>query len=145
MRFTTELLRAGKSATGIEIPDHVVDSFGAGKKPAVTVSINGFSYQSTVAVMGGKYMVGVSAERRAAAGIEGGDIITVDVELLTAPRQVVVPADFGAALDSVAGAREAFEKLAYSHRKEHVRAIEDAKKPETRAARIEKTAAKLAG
>ena len=143
MQFVTELLRAGKTATGIEIPNHVIDALGAGKKPVVNVTINGFTYQSTVAVMGGKFMVGVSAERRAAAGVQGGDTITVDIEVDDAPRQVAVPADFQLALDSVPGASAAFQALAYSHRKEHVRAIEDAKKPETRAARIDKAVAKL--
>ena len=144
MEFVTELLRAGKTATGIEIPDHVIDALGAGKKPVVNITINGFTYQSTVAVMGGKFMVGVSAERRAAAGVEGGDTITVEIEAHSEPRAVVVPADFQLALDSMHGANETFNALAYSHRKEHVRAIEDAKKPETRAARIEKAVAKLA-
>ncbi|MBW8880137.1 MAG: YdeI/OmpD-associated family protein, partial [Asticcacaulis sp.] len=98
----------------------------------------------TIAVMGGQFMVGFSSEHREASGIKGGDAITVEIELDTAPRVVEVPEDFAQAL-SAAGVEEAFDKLAFSHRKEHIRAIEDAKTPETRARRIEKTIEKLMG
>jgi hypothetical protein len=139
--FKTTLLQAeGMNATGIEIPAKIVDGFGQGKKPKVAVTINGYTYRNTVAVMGGKYMVGVAKEHRDKAGVKGGDKIEVKLELDTAPREVEVPKDFAAALKK-AGARTAFDKLAFSHRKEHVRSIEEAKAAETRARRIEKSVA----
>jgi hypothetical protein len=140
-KFKTTLLQAkGMNATGIEIPPEIVEGLGAGKKPPVKVTIKGYTYRNTVAVMGGKYMVGVAAEHREKAGVKGGDKIEVTLELDTAPREVEVPNDFAAALKK-AKAREAFDKLAYTHRKEHVRAIEEAKAPETRLRRIEKAVA----
>ena len=131
------------NATGIEIPPEIVDGLNAGKRPKVTVTVNGFTYRSTVAVMGGSYMVGVTAEQRARTGLKAGDPIEVILELDTAAREVEVPADLIAALEA-AGAREAFERLSYSHRKEHVRAVEEAKAPETRRRRIEKVVATAA-
>ena len=138
MKFRTTLLAAGKTATGIEIPPAIVEDMGAGKRPPVQVTINGHTYRSTVAVMGGAYMVGVAAEHRAAAGIEAGEEIEVDLILDSEPRTVEVPADFAAALDAVPGARARFDRMPHSHQKEHVRAIMEAKKPETRERRISK-------
>ena len=143
MKFHTTLLQPeGRSVTGIEVPPEIIAALGGGKKPPVALAVNGYSYRSTVAVMGGKYMVGFSSEHRAASGLKGGDTIEVDITLDDAPRTVEVPEDFARALE-VAGARAAFDKLAFSHRKEHVRAIEEAKTAETRARRIEKAAAML--
>ena len=140
-KFKTILLQAkDMNATGIEIPPQIVESLGGGRKPPVKVTIKGYTYRNTVAVMGGKYMVGVAAEHREKAGVKGGDKVEVTLELDTAPREVEVPKDFAAALKK-AKAREAFDKLAYTHRKEHVRAIEEAKAPETRLRRIEKAVA----
>ncbi len=130
-------------ATGIEIPPEVIDSLGAGKRPKVVVTVGGLSYRSSVAVMGGRYMVGVTKAQRAETGLEAGDPIEVSIELDTAPREVVVPPDLLAALDA-AGVRDAFERLAYSHRKEHVRAIEEAKAADTRQRRIDKAVAMVA-
>jgi len=145
MKFHTTLLQPeGRSVTGIEVPPEIIAALGGGKKPPVALTVNGYSYRSTVAVMGGKYMVGFSSDHRAASGLKGGDAIEVDIALDDAPRTVEVPEDFAAALET-AGARAAFDKLAYSHRKEHVRAIEDAKTAETRARRIEKAVGILRG
>src|SRR5438309_2367144 len=83
MRFRTTILTAGKTATGIEVPSEVVDALGASKRPPVRVTINGYTYRNTIAVMGGKYMVGVSAEHRAGAGVGGGDEVDVEIELTT--------------------------------------------------------------
>jgi hypothetical protein len=138
MKFRTTLLAAGKTATGIEVPADIVDGFGSGKRPPVQVTINGHTYRSTIAVMGGVYMVGVSAENRAAAGIQAGQEIDVDLTLDTAPRTVEIPGDFAAALAAAPGARHRFDQMPYSHQKEHVRAITEAKKPETRERRITK-------
>jgi len=138
MRFRTTVELGGKTATGLEVPADVVDALGAGKKPPVTVTIGGHSYRSTVAVMGGRYLLPLSAENRTAAGVAAGDQVDVEVELDSAPREVAVPEDLAAALGSDDVAREAFEQLSYSHRRRHVLAIEDAKTPETRARRVTK-------
>ena len=139
MRFRTTILQSGKTATGIRVPDDVVEALGAGKRPAVTVTINGFTYRSTIAVMGGDYMVGVSSENRAGAGVAGGDTVDVDLELDTAPREVSVPADFGDALDAEPAARRTFDGLSYSNKSWHVLQIEGAKSDETRQRRIAKS------
>jgi hypothetical protein len=134
--FKTRLQQAeGMNATGIEIPPPVIEALGAGKRPKVAVTVNGYTYRSTVAVMGGRYLVGVAAEHREAAGLKAGEQITVTLELDTAPRVVEVPDDLAAALKK-AKLTAAFDKLSYSHRKEHVRAINEAKAAETRQRRI---------
>jgi hypothetical protein len=136
MRFRTTILQSGKTTTGIRVPDEVVEALGAGKRPAVTVTINGFTYRNTIAVMGGDYMVGVSAENRAGAGIAGGDVVDVDIELDTAPREVTVPADFATALDAEPAARRTFDGLSYSNRSWHVLQVTGARTDETRQRRI---------
>jgi Bacteriocin-protection, YdeI or OmpD-Associated/Domain of unknown function (DUF1905) len=143
MRFRTTILGAGKNAAGIEIPEEVVVALGKGKRPPVRVTINGYTYRNTIAVMGGAYMVGVSAEHRAAAGLAAGDEVDVDIELDTAPREVAVPDDFAAALDADPEARRTFDGLSYSNRSWHVLSIEGAKTEETRLRRIEKSIATL--
>ena len=145
MKFRTELLQAGTTATGIAVPADIVEAFGNGKRPPVCITINGHTYRSTVAVMGGRFMVGLSAENRAAAGVAGGDMIDVDIEFDTEPREVQVPADLTEALAGHPRAEAAFAALAYSHRKEWVRSIEDAKTPETRQRRIDKAVSSLGG
>jgi hypothetical protein len=139
MRFRTTILQTDKTATGIRVPDEVVAALDSGKRPAVTVTINGFTYRSTIAVMGGVFMVGVSAENRAGAGVKGGDEVDVDVELDTAPREVTVPADFAAALEAEPAARVTFERLSYSNKSWHVLQVTGAKTEETRQRRIAKS------
>jgi hypothetical protein len=131
------------NATGINVPAEVIEALGKGKKPPVKVTVNGFTYQSTVAVMGGAYMLPLSQERRAAAGVEPGQEIEVTLELDAEPRTVEVPEDLAAALAGKPGARDAFDKLAYSVRKEHVRQVESAKAAETRTRRISNIVEKL--
>jgi hypothetical protein len=143
MRFRTTILGTGKNAAGMEIPEEVVVALGKGKRPPVRVTINGYTYRNTVAVMGGVYMVGVSAEHRAAAGLAAGDEVDVDLELDTAPREVAVPADFAAALEADPEAKRTFDGLSYSNRSWHVLSIEGAKTEETRQRRIEKSIATL--
>jgi hypothetical protein len=138
VRFRTTIELGGKTATGLEVPAEVVEALGAGKKPPVRVTIGGHTYRSTVAVMGGRYLLPLSAENRTAAGVAAGDDVDVEVELDREPREVTVPADLAAALDADAPAREAFQRLSYSHRRRHVMAIEDAKTPETRQRRVAK-------
>lgn len=135
--FRTELLRTGGNTMGMVVPDDVVEALGRGKRPPVVVTINGHSWRSSVAVMGGRFMVGVPSAERGPAGVEDGGTVDVSLALDAAPRDFEVPEDFASAL-AEAGQREAFDRLAPSHRKEHVRAINEAKAPETRARRIAK-------
>ena len=135
-KFKTVLLTAGKTATGIKIPPEIVEGLGAGKKPAVKVTINGFTYRSTVAVMNGDFMVGVSAENREGAGVAGGDKIEVLLELDTEPRVVEVPKEFQKALNANPKAKQNFEKLSNSNKKRYIIPINDAKTEETRQRRI---------
>jgi hypothetical protein len=137
-KFQAELLLAGKTATGIEIPPEVVESLGAGKKPPVAVTINGHTYRSTVASRSGRFLVGVSAENRAAADVAAGDKIEVELELDDKPREVTVPDDLAAALDRDAKAKSFFEELTYSQKQWYVLPIEEAKKQETRERRLDK-------
>lgn len=143
MRFRATIRLAGKSATGIPVPAEVVSGLGSSKRPAVHVTINGFSYRSTVSPMRGEYMLPLSGERREAAGVAAGDEVEVELTLDTAPREVEVPPDLAAALDGDARARQAFEKLAYSHQLRHVLSVEGTKNPDTRLRRIEKALAML--
>ena len=138
MKFTTTILQTGKNTCGIVVPPAVVESLGAGKKPPVTVTINGVTYRSSIAVMGGDFMVGVSAENRAKTGVQGGETHEITIELDTQPRVVEVPTDFADALNKSPQAKSAFEKMSYSHKSRHVLVINDAKTPETRVRRIEK-------
>jgi antitoxin component of MazEF toxin-antitoxin module len=143
MRFRTTIEQAGKTATGIRIPSEIVEALGAGRKPPVRVTINGHTYRSTVASRAGRFLVGVSAENRASAGVAGGDEVDVDIELDTEPREVTVPADLAAALDAHPAARRFFEGLSYSQKQYFVLPIESAKQPETRERRVEKAVAML--
>lgn len=139
MRFRTTILQAGKTAAGIRVPDEVVEGLGAGRRPPVSVTINGYSYRSTIAVVDGAYMIGVSTERRAASGLAGGDEVDVDIELDTAPREVTVPPALQAALDVDPTARATFEKLSYSNKSWHVLQVEGTKNEETRQRRISRS------
>jgi hypothetical protein len=143
MRFRTTLLSAGKTALGFEVPPNVVEGLGAGKRPPVLVTINGFTYRNTVAVYGGVYMIGVSAENRAAANVKGGDQVDIDLELDSAPREVVVPPELQAALDADPAAKATFDKLSYSNKSFHALQVTGTTNPETRARRIEKSIAVL--
>ena len=138
MRFRTTILTAGKTATGIRVPDEMIEALGSGKRPPVKVTINGFTYRSTVAVVSGDYMVGVSAENRAGAGVAGGDVVDVDIELDTAPREVAVPPELAAALDGEPAARRTFDGLSPSNKGWHASQVEGAKTDETRQRRIAK-------
>lgn len=141
--FTTQLLKDDKvNATGIVVPPEAVEALGKSKKPPVVVTIGGFTYRSTVAVMGGQFLIPLSQDRRAAAGVEGGQTVEVTLELDTEPRTVEVPEDLAAALEA-AGKTAVFDKVAPSMRKEHVRQVEEAKTQETRDRRIARIIEKL--
>ena len=138
-KFQTTLLTAGKTATGIVVPTTVIEGFGSSKKPAVNVTINGYGYRSTVAVMNGKFTLPVSAEHRSGAKIAAGDTVNVTLELDTAPRVLKVPGDFSDALEVDAAAKTFFDGLSYSNQRRFVLSINKAKTPETRARRITKS------
>ncbi len=135
--FTTTLLKDDTlDATGIVVPDEVVERLGGSRRPAVVVTIGDYRYRSTVASMGGRFLIPFAREHRERTGIAPGQAIEVSLELDTTPRTVEVPADLAAALEARPGAREAFDRLSYSVRKEHVRQVETAKAAETRERRI---------
>jgi len=143
MRFRAVIQVRGKTATGIQVPDEIVAALGTSKKPAVRVTIADYAYRSTIAFMGGEFMIPVSAAVRAAAGVAGGDEVEVDLELDTEPREIVGPSDFAEALDHDAEARRRFDGLSYSGKRRLVIPIEDAKTAETRQRRIAKTVEQL--
>jgi hypothetical protein len=143
MRFQATIQQAGKTATGIHIPPEVVEGLAAGKKPPVRVTINGYTYRSSIATVDGRSMVGVSADVRAAASVAGGDEVAVDIELDNEPREVTVPADFAAALVGDPAARRTIDGRADINPRRHVLAIDGAKTPESRQRRIAKSVSTL--
>lgn len=143
MRFRTELQLHGKTSTGLVVPEEIVTALGAGRRPAVRVTINGHTYPSTVGVMGGEFRIPVSAENRRLAGVEAGEEVEVELAVDAEPRVIEVPADLAAALAEDAEAKSAFDALPPSHRKAHVLAVESAKKAETRQRRVADAIAKL--
>ncbi|MEO6605508.1 MAG: YdeI/OmpD-associated family protein [Aeromicrobium sp.] len=134
--FRTTLAQDGNNV-GIEVPEDVVLGFGVGKRVPVTVQLNGYVYPSTIASMGGRYLVPVSKAIREAAGVAGGEEHDITLEHDTSSRAPEVPEDLATALKA-AGARAAFNSLAPSRSKEHVRSVTEAKAPETRARRVQK-------
>ncbi|MGW9186666.1 YdeI/OmpD-associated family protein [Streptomyces rubiginosohelvolus] len=143
MKFSTTMFQSGNN-TGIEVPEDVVEALGAGRRPPVNVTVNGYAYRSTIAPMGGQYLIPFSSDKRKATGIGGGDAIEVELTLDTAPRTVEPPEDLAAALAAAPGAAEAFAALSPSRQKAHVTSVESAKARDTRERRIAKTVAELA-
>ena len=142
--YTTIVLQEeGMNATGLPVPGEVVTAFGKGKKPKVKVTINGYTYRSTVAAYGDVFMLPLSKENREAAGVKAGDQVEVTLELDLEPRTVEVPPDLAAALAEKPGATAAFNALSYTMRKEYVRQVEEAKALETRNRRIAKIVTQL--
>ena len=139
MTFQGLVELGGKTATGIAVPDEVVTALGSGKRPAVRVTLGGHTYRTTVAPMGGRYFIPLSAENREAAGVAAGDRVDVQIELDSAAREVAVPDDLAEALGRDDQARAFFDGLSFTFRKEWVRWIEESKKPETRATRLQRT------
>ncbi|WP_406237353.1 YdeI/OmpD-associated family protein [Nocardia sp. NBC_01009] len=144
MKFRTHV-EPPEPMRGLEVPSEVVAALGEGARPPVTITINGHSWKSRVALMRGRYLLGLSNANRQAVGVAIGDEVEVEVELDTQPRVVVEPPDFAQALDDDPVARTAYDNLAYSRKREHVHAIESAKKPDTRQRRIEKAIVTLRG
>ena len=143
--FHTTLISGGGNTTGIEIPEEVVLGFGRGKRVPVVVTVNGYEFRNTIAFMGGQYLVGVSAAHRAASGLKAGDDIEVTLEVDDAPRVVEVPPELAEALAADPVAAAAWQKLSYSHQRRHAEPIVEAKSPETKVRRVEKTIAALHG
>ena len=137
LNFSTTILQIGNN-TGINVPEDIVEKLGAGKKPPVNITVNDFTYRNTIAVMGGKFMIGISADIRSKTGIKGGDKVTVQLELDTQPREVVLPSDLKEALAKNTKAKKFFDELSYSNKRRYVLPIDDAKTPATRQKRIEK-------
>jgi hypothetical protein len=128
---------------GLEVPAEIVEALGGGRRPRVIITVNGHSWKSRVAIMRGRYLLGLSNANRQAAGVVTGDEVEVDVKFDAERPVVAEPADFACALDADPAARAAYDRLAYSRKREHVRAVENAKKPETRIRRIERAVATL--
>jgi hypothetical protein len=145
MEFRTVIEQSGATATGIPVPDEVVAGLGPGKRHAITVTLNGHSYRSSVAPYRGKYMIALSAENRTKAGVAGGDEVTVTLELDDQPRTVDEPEVLTAALAAHPAARTAFDSLSFSNQRRHVLAVEGAKTDATRRRRLEAVLAELGG
>ncbi|GAA3468381.1 YdeI/OmpD-associated family protein [Nonomuraea roseola] len=136
MNFTAELIGTGKTATGLQVPEELVKGLGGGGRPKVTVTLNGFVFRSSIARMGGDYWLGVSAERREAAGVAAGDVLDVQVELDLEERTVDVPADLAGELEADTEAKAFWDTLSYSRRRWFVLSVEGAKQAETRSRRV---------
>ena len=136
MRFRTTIVQGDRTATGIRVPDEVIAALGPGRRPPARVTVNGYTYRTTVASMKGAFMFSVSADVRKNAGVSGGDEVDVDIELDNEPREVAVPADLQAALGADPEAGAFFDSLSYSHKSAYVLWIDSAKKDETRQRRI---------
>jgi Domain of unknown function (DUF1905)/Bacteriocin-protection, YdeI or OmpD-Associated len=136
--FRATIQQTGKTACGIEVPEAVITALGGSKRPAVTVTLDGYTYRSTVAPMGGGWWVGVNADHREASGLKAGDEVQVTLELDTAPRVLEVPPELAAALDADPQAKAFFDGLSYSNRSVFTLSVEGTSNPETKARRVEK-------
>jgi hypothetical protein len=143
MNFRARIDLNGKTATGIRVPDDLVTELGGGRHPKVRVTIGTTTYPSSIARMGGFYLIPVSAEIRKRADVRAGDEVDVTIELDARPREVVLPPGLRRALDGHPAARAALAKLSYSNQRRLVEPIAQAKKEETRRRRIDKMLATL--
>ena len=138
-KFRTTVLTSGKTTMGIEVPDEIVEELGSSKRPAVVVTINGYSYRTSIARMGGRFMFGINADHRIGVGVVGGEDVDVELELDTAPRAVTVPPDLAEALGRDKTAKEFFDGLSFTNQSWYASRIESAKRPETRQKRVEES------
>jgi hypothetical protein len=143
VKFHTTVRQGGKTATSLLVPDDVIESLGAGKKPPVTITLGGYSYRTTVATRGGQFFAPLSAENRERAGVAAGDDVEVEIVLDTAPRVLPIPEDLTAALAADPAVQARFESLSYSGKQRFVLPIEQAKTEETRQRRIAKVVTDL--
>jgi hypothetical protein len=139
--FRATIVQTGKTACGIQVPEAVVEALGGSKRPAVVITLDHYTYRSTVAPMGSEWWVGVNADHRAASGLKAGDEVQVTLELDTAPRELEVPPELEAALDADPRARAFFDGLSYSNRRVFTLSVEGTNNPETKARRVEKAIA----
>jgi hypothetical protein len=139
VKLRAELQATGGNTTGFQIPDSTVDDLGGGGRPKVSVTVNGVTFRTSIARMGGQYWLGISAERRAAAGISAGDVLDLEIALDTAPREVELPDDLAAALAADAQAAEFWSTLSFSAKRWHTEQIAGAKTAQTRARRVERS------
>ena len=143
MLLKARILSAGKTAAGIVVPEEFVAALGSGRHPRVRVTVRGHSFRSSIAFMGGRFMLPMTAETRERAGVAAGDEVELDVEVDNEPREVEVPVDLASALSQDEVARRFFETRSYSNKRRWVEPILAAKAAETRARRIEKAIAGL--
>lgn len=136
--FRATIIQSGKTACGIQVPEAVVNALGGSKRPAVVVTMDHYTYRSTVAPMGGEWWVGVNSDHREASGLKAGDEVQVTLELDTAPRELEVPPELAAALDADPTAKAFFDGLSYSNRRVFTLSVEGTNNPGTRARRVEK-------
>lgn len=136
MKVRAELQSTGKTTTGCEVPEALVDELGGGRRPKVSVTVNGHTFRTSIAPMGGRHLLGLSAERRGAAGVRAGDVLDLEIALDTEPREVELPDDFAMALAGEPTAMAFWQTLSHSNRSWHALQVTSAKKPETRAARV---------
>ncbi len=139
--FRATIVQTGKTACGIQVPEAVVEALGGSQRPAVVVTLDGYTYRSTVAPMGGEWWVGVNSDHRAASGLKAGDEVQVTLELDTAPRELEIPPELEAALDADPQARAFFDGLSYSNKRVFTLSVEGTSNPETKARRVEKAIA----
>jgi bifunctional DNA-binding transcriptional regulator/antitoxin component of YhaV-PrlF toxin-antitoxin module len=134
-RFEATLPAEDDAPPLVEVPFDVKERYGRARAP-VLVRINGVELRTTVAVYGGRYYVGFRKEIRERAGIGPGDRMTVEIEPDEAPREVEVPPELARALETAPEAKDAFEGLAFTHRREYAEWVSGAKKQETRNRRV---------
>ena len=144
VQFEATIVRDGESVF-IPVPAEVVAALGRGKRPPVVVTLNGHTHRSTLAVYGGRSYLGLRREIREAAGVSTGQAVTVTLAPDDQPRTVEVPDDLAAELERDPGAQAAFARLSYTHQKEFVAWIQEAKRPETRRRRVAEVVERLSG
>lgn len=142
--FEATIQVEGRTATYFEVPLDIPELYGRARPP-VRVKIGDHTYRSTIAVYGGRYYLPLNRANRTAAGVAAGQTVTVEIDVDEEPRTVHVPEDLRNALAADAEAAAAYEGMSYSHRREYVDWIADAKRAETRRRRIEKTLERLRG
>lgn len=142
MRFSSTV-EPPEPMRGLEVPAEVVEGLGGGRRPRVTVTINGHAWSTRIAIMRGRNLIGLSKANREAAGVATGDAVDVELALDLSPAAVVEPEELTRALDADPAARAAYDRLSHSRRRAFAHAIDSARKPETRARRIEQTLAEL--
>jgi hypothetical protein len=138
IQFRAVIQQTGKTACGIEVPAGVVEALGGSRRPAVVVTLDHYSYRSTVAPMGGGFWVGVNSGHREASGLRAGDEVQVTLALDAAPRELEVPPELAAALEADPTAKAFFDGLSYSNRRVFTLSVEGTNNPETKARRVEK-------